>query len=177
MKLTGHTYVLQQFDKFWIWRSICKTRTAEIWQKDILTLDGLEKGQLIQLDDVTRIKLAFRNQGQLAPFVCYLVFKIGNFAIDITEQKKFLSNCSKQLVTPVNLTSELPKLKTAFYESHFPHCVIPTKYKGCQQATRLLTQINVGHKFFLWHDPGSRKRSFFFRPLELAHHPAKMLAH
>ena len=59
---------------------------------------------MIQLDDVTRIKLAFRNQGQLAPFVCYLVFKIGNFAIDITEQKKILSNCSKQLVTPVNLT-------------------------------------------------------------------------
>ena len=75
---------------------------AAIWQKDIL--DGLEKEQLIQLDDVTRIKLAFRNQGQLAPFVCYLVFKIGNFAIDITEQKKILSNCSKQLVTPVNLT-------------------------------------------------------------------------
>ena len=70
----------------------------------ILTLDGLKKGQLIQLDDVTRIKLAFRNQGQLAPFVCYLVFKIRNFAIDITEQKNFLSNCSKQLVTPVNLT-------------------------------------------------------------------------
>ena len=129
---------MQQFDKFWMWRSICKTRTTEIWQKDTLTLDGLEKGQLIQLDDVTRIKLAFRNQGQLAPFVCYLVFKIGNFAIDITEQKKFLSNCSKQLVTPVNLTrkfflrnylisrigSELQKLKTAFYESHFPHCVI-----------------------------------------------------
>jgi hypothetical protein len=45
---------------------------AAIWQKDILTLDGLEKGQLIQLDDVTRIKLALRNQGQLAPFVCYL---------------------------------------------------------------------------------------------------------
>ena len=80
------------------------TNFAAIWQKDILTLDGLEKGQLIQLDDVTRIKLALRNQGQLAPFVCYLVFKIGNFAIDITEQKNFLSNCSKQLVTPVNLT-------------------------------------------------------------------------
>ena len=43
---------------------------AAIWQKDILTLDGLEKEQLIQLDDVTRIKLALRNQGQLAPFVC-----------------------------------------------------------------------------------------------------------
>jgi hypothetical protein len=26
---------------------------AAIWQKDILALDGLEKGQLIQLDDVT----------------------------------------------------------------------------------------------------------------------------
>ena len=57
---------------------------AEIRQKDILSLDGLEKGQLIQLDDVTRIKLALRNQGQLAPFVCYLVSKIGNFAIDKT---------------------------------------------------------------------------------------------
>ena len=61
------------------------TNFAEIRQKDILTLDGLEKGQLIQLDDVTRIKLALRNQGQLAPFVCYLVSKIGNFAIDVTE--------------------------------------------------------------------------------------------
>ena len=49
---------------------------------NLCALDGLEKGQLIQLDDVTRIKLALRNQGQLAPFVCYLVFKIGNFAID-----------------------------------------------------------------------------------------------
>ena len=88
---------------------ICKTRTAEIWQKDTLTLDGLEKGQLIQLDDVTRIKLAFRNQGQLALFVCYLVFKIGNFAIDITEQKNFLSNRSKQLVTPVFLCVEYSK--------------------------------------------------------------------
>ena len=74
-------YVLQQFDKFWI----CRAKTAEIWQRDILTLDGLEKGQLIQLDDVTRIKLTLRNQGQLALFVCYLVSKIGNFAIDVTE--------------------------------------------------------------------------------------------
>ena len=85
MKLTGHTYALQQFDKFWIWR-------RRIWQKDILTLDGLEKEQLIQLDDVTRIKLALRNQGQLAPFVCNLDFKIGNFAFDFTEiiwAKKF----------------------------------------------------------------------------------------
>ena len=61
------------------------TNFAEISQKDILTLDGLEKGQLIQLDDATRIKLALRNQGQLAPFVCYLESKIGNFAIDVTE--------------------------------------------------------------------------------------------
>ena len=61
------------------------TNFAAIWQKDILTLDGLEKGQLIQLDNVIRIKLALRNQGQLAPFACYLVFKIGNFAVDVTE--------------------------------------------------------------------------------------------
>ena len=114
--------------------AFAKPELLKFSKKDILTLDGLEKGQLIQLDDVTRIKLAFKNQGQLAPFVCYLVFKIGNFANDITEQKKFLSNCSKQFVTPVNLTrnyfltnylisrigSELPKLKAAFYESHFP---------------------------------------------------------
>ena len=32
------------------------TNFAAIWQKDILTLDGLEKEQLIRLDDVTRIK-------------------------------------------------------------------------------------------------------------------------
>ena len=53
-----------------------------IWQKD----HRLEKGQLIQLDDVSRIKLAFkRNQGQLALFACYLVFKIGNSAVNVTE--------------------------------------------------------------------------------------------
>ena len=134
MKLTGHTYVLQQFDKFCIWR---RTRTAEICQKDILTLDGLEKGQLIQLDDVTRIKLAFRNQGQLAPSVSYLVFKIGNFAMKLFEQKIFLSNCSKQLVTPVNLTrifffdksfnfqdwEQTPKAKNCLlWESFSPLC-------------------------------------------------------
>ena len=62
-----------------------KKKFAVIWQKDIFTLDGLEKEQLIQLDDVTRIKLALRNQDQLAPFVCYLDFKIGNFAFDVTE--------------------------------------------------------------------------------------------
>jgi hypothetical protein len=83
-----------------------KKNFATIWQKDILTLDGLEKEQLIQLDDVTRIKLALRNQGQMAPFVCYLDFKIGNFAFELFEQKKILSNCSKQLVTPVNLTKK-----------------------------------------------------------------------
>ena len=57
----------------------------KIRQKDNITLDGLEKGQLIQLDGVTRIKMALRNQGQLAPFAYYLVFKIGNFAFDFTE--------------------------------------------------------------------------------------------
>jgi hypothetical protein len=50
------------------------------------------------------IQLVLRNQGQLALFVCYLDFKIGNFALKLFEQKNFLSNCSKQLVTPVNLT-------------------------------------------------------------------------
>ena len=92
MKLTGHTCVLQQFDKFCILQKPEFTKFAEIRQKDILTLDGLEKGQLIQLDDVTRIKMAFRNQGQLALFVCYLVSKIGNFVVDVTEiicAKKF----------------------------------------------------------------------------------------
>jgi hypothetical protein len=62
-----------------------KKNLAAIWQKDILTLDDLEKKQLIQLDDVTRVKLALGNQGQLAPFVCYFDFKIGNFAFDVTE--------------------------------------------------------------------------------------------
>ena len=54
--------------------------------------------------------------------------------LKLFEQKKFLTNRSKQLVTPVNLTriffltnylfSELLKLKTAFYESHFRHCAV-----------------------------------------------------
>ena len=50
------------------------TNFAAIWQKDILTLNGLEKGQLIQLDDDTSIKLALRNQGRLAPFSCFVFF-------------------------------------------------------------------------------------------------------
>ena len=62
-----------------------KKNFAAIWQKYILTLHGLEKEQLIHLDNVTRIKLALRNQGQLAPFVSYLDFKIRNFAFDVTE--------------------------------------------------------------------------------------------
>ena len=61
------------------------TNFAAIWQKDILTLDGLEKGQLIQLDDVARIKLVLRNQGRLAPLACYLVFKIEKFAVHVIE--------------------------------------------------------------------------------------------
>ena len=63
-----------------------KKNFAAIWQKDILTLNGFEKAeQLVQLVDVTRIKLELRNQGHLAPFVCYFDFKIGNFAFDVTE--------------------------------------------------------------------------------------------
>ena len=81
----------------------------QFWQ-EILTLDVLEKGQLIQLDDVTRIKLALRNPGQLAPFACYLDWKIGNFAINVTEiiwAKQNSVNYSKQLVTPVNLIRKI----------------------------------------------------------------------
>jgi hypothetical protein len=29
--------------------------------------------------------MALRNRGQLAPFACYLVFRIGNFAVEVTE--------------------------------------------------------------------------------------------
>ena len=36
---------------------------AVVSQKDILILDGLEKGQLIQFGNVARIILALRNQG------------------------------------------------------------------------------------------------------------------
>ena len=61
------------------------TNFAALLTKRHPYLNVLEKGQLIQLDDVTRIKLALRNQGRLARFACYLVFKIGNFAVDVTE--------------------------------------------------------------------------------------------
>ena len=69
-----------------------------------------------------------------------------------------MSNCSKQLVTPVNLTrnyfltnylissivSELPKLKTAFNESHFPHCAV--LHKSCQKmpTANQLDRISLG---------------------------------
>ena len=58
-----------------------------------------------RVTDDTRIKMALRNEGQLALFACYLVGKIGNFAVDFTEiisAKKILSNCGKHIVTPVN---------------------------------------------------------------------------
>ena len=58
-------------------------RSPEFWKKDILILDGLEKGQLIQLVDGKRFKLALRNQGQLELFACYLLFKIKNIAVDV----------------------------------------------------------------------------------------------
>ena len=74
-----------QLATVWQILNLKKKNFAAIWQKDIFTLDGLEKEQLIQLDDVSRIKLALRNQGQLAPFVRYLVSKIGNFAFEVTE--------------------------------------------------------------------------------------------
>ena len=56
------------------------------------------------------------------------------------DQKNFLSNCSKQLVTPVNLTrkkfhelciqfaglgARSQSQKTAFYRGHFSHCELP----------------------------------------------------
>ena len=74
----------------------------------------------------------------MAPFVCYLVFEIGNFAVDVTEiiwgffyehvssvnmtRKKINLTClslSKILISMIE--SSLPKLKTAFYGSHFGH--------------------------------------------------------
>mgnify|MGYP001370188528 CR=1 FL=1 len=86
MKLTGHTYVLQQFDKLEYEEAFAKPELLKFGKKtSFLTLDGLEKEQLIQIDHVTRIKLALRNQGHLAMFVCYLDFEIGNFAFDVTE--------------------------------------------------------------------------------------------
>ena len=120
----------------------------QFWQKDILTLDVLEKGQLIQLDNVTRIKLALRNPDQLAPFACYLVFKIGDFAINVTEmiwaktfsvelweaacntrqfdlKKKYFNLTCLSLTNYLFFTirSSLPKLKTVFFRSNLRHCV------------------------------------------------------
>ena len=71
--------------KFEYEEAFAKTRTYQFSCNLAKRHPYLEKGQMIQLNDVTRIKLALRNQGQLAPFVCYLDFKIGNFAFDTTE--------------------------------------------------------------------------------------------
>ena len=57
-------------------------------------------------------KLVLRNQGQLAPFSAILFLRLETLQstlLKLFEQKcfcakMFLSNCSKQLVTPVNLT-------------------------------------------------------------------------
>ena len=64
------------------------TNFAAIWQKDILTLDGLEKGQLIQLDDVTRIKLALRNQGHLSATLILRLEALHLTLLKLFEQKK-----------------------------------------------------------------------------------------
>ena len=62
VKLAGHTYASQKFDKLWMWRSICNTRTYQFCCSfgKKTPLYSLEKGQLIQLGNVTRIKLALR---------------------------------------------------------------------------------------------------------------------
>ena len=40
---------------------------------------------MIQLGNNAKIKFALRNQGRLALFAYHLVFKIGNFLVDVTE--------------------------------------------------------------------------------------------
>ena len=58
--------------------------------------------------------------------------------LKLFEQKIFLSNCIKQLVTPVNLTRKKSQIiqfpglgaysqsqKTTFYRGHFSHCELP----------------------------------------------------
>ena len=69
-----------------------KNNFADIRQKDIITLDGLKKGQLqpgqlIQLDDVTRIKMALRNQDQLARLPAILLERLET--LQSTLQKLF----------------------------------------------------------------------------------------
>ena len=83
---------------FWIqepFKSVCRIifhfahgylRTFQhIKNKPFLILPSSLSRYLSAPKDFTRIKLALRNQAQLAPFICYLDFKIGNFAFDVTE--------------------------------------------------------------------------------------------
>ena len=77
---------------------------AVVSQKDILILDGLEKGQLIQFGNVAKIKSALRNQGRLAPFALFLRLETLQLTLLKLFEQNILSICSKQLVTPVNLT-------------------------------------------------------------------------
>ena len=65
---------------------------AAIWQKDILTLDGLEKEQFIQLDDVARIKLALEeiraNWPRLSAILILRLETLHLTLLKLFEQKK-----------------------------------------------------------------------------------------
>ena len=70
--------------------------------------------------------------------------------LKLFEQNIFLSNCSKQLVTPVNLTrkknsriiqfpglgARSPSQKTAFYRGHFSHCELPEGQVQLQECLK-----------------------------------------
>ena len=76
------------------------TNFAAIWQKDILILDGLEKGQLIQLKNQIGIKKSMLIGpvfGCLSSILFLRLETLQLMLLKLFEQINFLSNCSKRL--------------------------------------------------------------------------------
>ena len=144
----GHTYALTSFECEETFAITRLTNFAVILTKRHYLRCSGER-------TIDSIRGCYKNQIQAdwprLPAILILRLEIlQSMMLKLFEQKLFLSNCRKQLVTPhqsfdkkkyFNLTclsltnysfsrigSALPKLKTAFYRSHFGHCAIVTKY-------------------------------------------------
>ena len=112
--------------------------------------------------------MALRNQSWLEQFACYLLFQVGKFAVDsncnyfeiffcqIVVTRRNTSQFDEKYInlTCLSLTnylisrigSGLPKVKAAFYRSHFSHCAIT--YSHLQTFLTPITISSVDMSLF-----------------------------
>ena len=114
------------------------------FQVSILTRNSSETGHFSIMKKLWDLKKVYSNleperQGRGIIMGVTRLLLLGPFyTIKTNFMYFFAHDCSKQLVTPVNLTnylisrigSTLPKLKTAFYRSNFGHCAVGQKNFG-----------------------------------------------